>query len=130
MKSLIDRILEGYITRHQLKDINLDEFRKIAEKIGNDRNGLGASVADTKTDLVGWILSKMKGGQSWSHELQFKDWDKDPIYDDEIEKILHDNFNFFTTKELTYLAPKKTPKATVKRWLGDDFIGTMENPNI
>lgn len=64
MKSLIDRILEGYITRHQLKDINIDEFRKIAEKIGNDRNGLGASVADTKTDIVGWILSKMKGGQS------------------------------------------------------------------
>lgn len=130
MKSLIDRILEGYITRHQLKDINIDEFRKIAEKIGNDRNGLGASVADTKTDIVGWILSKMKGGQSQSHELQFKDWDKGPIYDDEIEKILHDNFNFFTTKELTYLAPKKTPKATVKRWLGDDFIGTMEDPNI
>lgn len=129
MKKLIERILEGYVTRHQLKDIDIDEFRKIAEKIGNDRDGLGAAVANTKSDLVGWILSKMKGGQSWSHELQFKSWNKGPIYDDEIEKILHDNFNFFTTKELTYLAPKKTSKAAVKRWLGDDFIGTMENPN-
>ena len=133
MKKLIDRILEGYVTRHQLKDIDIDEFRKIAEKIGNDRDGLGAAVADTKANLVGLILSRMKGGQSWSHELQFKSWNdktpKDPIYDDEIEKILHDNFNFFTTSELTYLAPKKTSKAAVKRWLGDDFIGTMENPD-
>ena len=34
----------------------------------------------------------------------------------------------FTTDELTYLAPKKVPKATAKRWLKDDGYGTVENP--
>ena len=69
----------------------------------------------------------------WSVELNTKSWSTKvpvgPIYDEEIEKILFDNFNVFTTSEITYLAPKKTAKATVKRWLSDDYIGTMENPD-
>lgn len=121
------------ITRYKLEDINIDEFKKIAEKIGNDKDGLGATVAEMKSHLVSYILSKMFNKNSWSVELQFKSWsDKipvGPIYDDEIEKILHDNFNFFPTNKITYLAPKKTPKTVVKRWLLDDYIGTMEKPN-
>ena len=69
---------------------------------------------------------------SWSVELQSKSWDRDihePIYDEVIEKILFDNFNFFKTRDSLYLAPKKTSKSTVKSWLSDDYIGTMEKPD-
>ena len=69
----------------------------------------------------------------WSVELQFKSWctkaPSHPIYDDEIEKILFDNFNFFKSRGALYLAPKKTSKSTVKSWLSDDYIGTMEKPD-
>lgn len=121
----------GLITRYKLEDINIDEFKKIAEKIGNDKDGLGAAVAESKSKIVSLILSKMFNKTPWSVELQFKSWDRDisePIYDDEIEKILADNFNFFKTRSALYLAPKKTSKASVKRWLSDDYRGTMENP--
>lgn len=133
MKDLTSFVREGLITRYNVEDIDIDEFKKIAEKIGNDKDGLGASVADSKEEIVNYILSKMYNKTPWSVELQFKSWsDKipvGPIYDEEIEKILHDNFNFFPTSEITYLAPKKTSKASVKRWLSDDYIGTMENPD-
>lgn len=132
MKDLTSFVKEGLTTRYELKDIDIDEFKKIAEKIGNDKNGLGAAVAETKSKIVNLILSKMYNKTPWSVELQFKSWDRDvsePIYDDEIEKILADNFNFFKTKGgALYLAPKKTSKASVKSWLTDDYRGTMENP--
>lgn len=123
----------GLITRYKLEDININEFKKIAEKIGNDKDGLGAAVAESKSKIVSLILSKMFNKTPWSVELQFKSWSRTlpvgEIYDNVIEKILADNFNTFTTKEITYLAPKKTSKASVKRWLSDDYIGTMEKPN-
>ena len=69
----------------------------------------------------------MYNTSTWSVELQFKTWNTrkpvGPVYSDEIEQILNDNFNVFETDEITYLAPKKTPKATVKRWLNDDGHG-------
>lgn len=121
------------ITRYKLEDIDIEEFKRIAEKIGNDRDGLGAVEAESKSKIVSYILSKMFNKTPWSVELQFKSWctkpPSHPIYDDEIEKILFDNFNFFKTSETLYLAPKKTPKAAVKRWMSDDYIGTMEKPN-
>jgi hypothetical protein len=133
MKDLTSFVREGLITRYDVKDIDIDEFKKIAEKIGNDKDGLGAAVAESKSKIVNSILGKMFNKTPWSVELQFKSWcttpPSHPIYDDEIEKILFDNFNFFKTSETLYLAPKKTPKAAVKRWLSDDFRGTMENPN-
>lgn len=133
MKSLTEYIKEGYTKRYNVEDIDIEKFKEITEKIGNDRDGLGASVAKIKSELVSTILGKMFNEQPWAVELKPKNWSnkvpKCPVYDDKIEKILADNFNFFTTKELIYLAPKKTPKSTVKRWLADDFIGTMENPN-
>jgi hypothetical protein len=133
MKSLTNFIREGLITRYNVEDIDIDEFKKIAEKIGNDKDGLGAAVAESKSKIVNSILGKMFNKTPWSVELQFKSWcttpPSHPIYDDEIEKILFDNFNFFKTSGTLYLAPKKTSKASVKRWLSDDFRGTMENPN-
>lgn len=120
------------ITRYKLEDIDINEFKKIAEKIGNDKDGLGAAVAESKKEIVNSILGKMFNKTPWSVELQFRSWcttpPSHPIYDDEIEKILADNFNFFKTREILYLAPKKTSKASVKRWLSDDYRGTMENP--
>lgn len=120
------------ITRYELEDIDINEFKKIAEKIGNDKDGLGAAVAESKSKIVNSILGKMFNKTPWSVELQFRSWcttpPSHPIYDDEIEKILADNFNFFKTRETLYLAPKKTSKASVKRWLSDDYSGTMENP--
>lgn len=133
MKDLKSFVREGLIKRYNVEDIDIDEFKKIAEKIGNDKDGLGAAVAESKSKIVSLILSKMYNKTPWTVELNIKSWsDKipvGPIYDDEIEKILHDNFNFFPTNEITYLAPKKTPKTAVKRWLSDDYIGTMEKPN-
>lgn len=133
MKNLTNFLREGLITRYDVKDIDIEEFKRIAEKIGNDRDGLGAVEAESKNKMVSFILSKMFNKTPWSVELQFKSWcttpPYHPIYDDEIEKILFDNFNFFKTSEILYLAPKKTPKAAVKRWLSDDYRGTMENPN-
>ena len=134
MKDLTGFIREGFTTtRYDVKDIDIEEFKRIAEKIGNDKDGLGATVAESKSKIVSLILSKMFNKSRWSVELNTKSWSTKvpigPIYDDEIEKILFDNFNVFTTSEITYLAPKKTPKATVKRWLSDDYIGTMEKPD-
>lgn len=127
MKSLTEYINEGHVTRYKVTDIDIDKFKEIAEKIGNDKDGLGAGVAKTKEELVSTILGKMFNKQSWSVELQFKTWNTrkpvGPVYPDEIEQILNDNFNVFETDEITYLAPKKTPKATVKRWLNDDGHG-------
>ena len=127
MKSLTEYINEGHVTRYKVTDIDIDKFKEIAEKIGNDKDGLGAGVAKTKEELVSTILGKMFNKQSWNVELQFKTWSnkvpKGPVYPDEIEQILNDNFNVFETDEITYLAPKKTPKATVKRWLNDDGHG-------
>ena len=133
MKNLTGFLREGLITRYNVEDIDVDKFKKIAEKIGNDKDGLGAAVAESKSKIVSLILSKMYNKTPWSVELQFKSWSRTApvgeIYDDVIEKILADNFNFFTTSEITYLAPKKTPKTAVKRWLSDDYIGTIEKPN-
>lgn len=127
MKSLTEYINEEHVTRYKVTDIDIDKFKEIAEKIGNDKDGLGAGVAKTKEELVSTILGKMFNKQSWNVELQFKTWNTrkpvGPVYPDEIEQILNDNFNVFETDEITYLAPKKTPKATVKRWLNDDGYG-------
>ena len=127
MKSLTEYINEVHVTRYKVTDIDIDKFKEIAEKIGNDKDGLGAGVAKIKDELVSTILGKMFNKQSWSVELQFKTWNTrkpvGPVYPDEIEQILNDNFNVFETDEVTYLAPKKTPKATVKRWLNDDGHG-------
>lgn len=127
MKSLTEYINEGHVTRYKVTDIDIDKFKEIAEKIGNDKDGLGAGVAKIKDELVSTIIGKMFNKQSWSVELQFKTWNTrkpvGPVYPDEIEQILNDNFNVFETDEVTYLAPKKTPKATVKRWLNDDGHG-------
>lgn len=132
MKNLTDFAKESLTKRYQVDEIDLDKFKEIAEKIGNDRDGLGAAVAEIKSHLVSLILSKMFNTSVWSVELQFKSWNdekpKGPVFDERIEKILAANFNMFTTDELTYLAPKKVPKATVKRWLKDDGYGTVENP--
>lgn len=133
MKELKSFTNGGLITRYNVEDIDIDEFKNIAEKIGNDKDGLGAAVAESKNKIVNSILGKMFNKTPWSVELQFKSWcttpPSHPIYNDEIEKILFDNFNFFKTRETLYLAPKKTSKASVKRWLTDDYRGTMENPN-
>lgn len=132
MKDLTNFVKEGLTTTYKLEDIDIDEFKKIAEKIGNDKNGLGSAVAQSKSKIVNSILGRMFNKTSWSVELQFKSWDRDisePIYDDVIEKILFDNFNFFKSRGALYLAPKKTSKSTVKSWLSDDYIGTMEKPD-
>ena len=129
MKNLVELIEESYdyLKRYKVDEIDLGKFKEIAEKIGNDKSGLGAAVAVMKSDVVSYILSKMYNTSMWSVELQFKTWNTKkpvgPVYSDEIEQILNDNFNVFETDEITYLAPKKTPKATVKRWLNDDGHG-------
>lgn len=45
-----------------------------------------------------------------------------------VDKILAEYFNSICAGEHIYWYPKKTSKATIKKWLGDDFRGTMENP--
>ena len=132
MKDLTSFVIEGLTTTYKLEDIDIDEFKKIAEKIGNDKNGLGSAVAVSKSRIVNSILGRMFNKTYWSVELQSKSWDRnvsEPIYDDVIEKILFDNFNFFKSRGALYLAPKKTSKSTVKSWLSDDYIGTMEKPD-
>lgn len=119
MKDLTGFIIEGFtITKYDVKDIDIEEFKRIAEKIGNDKDGLGATVAESKSKIVSLILSKMFNTSRWSVELNTKSWSTKvpvgPIYDDEIEKILLDNFNVFTTSEITYLAPKKDSKSNSK----------------
>ena len=97
MKDLTSFVREGLTTKYKVEDIDIDEFKKIAEKIGNDKDGLGATVAESKSKIISLILGKMFNKTPWTVELNIKSWSTKvpvgPIYDEEIEKILFDNFN-------------------------------------
>ena len=54
MRNLVELVKEAMTKRYQVDEIDLDKFKEIAEKIGNDRDGLGAAVAEIKSHLVLW----------------------------------------------------------------------------
>ena len=131
MKDLSQFIKESSRTRINAKDLDPKEFDEWAKNVQKD--GLGATVADLKMQLVERIVAKGMNKRYDDIDVMPVNWDKenDPFFGDEIEKILHEYFHFVKSKEGNiYLAPKKkTSVSAVKRWLGDDFAGTMENPN-
>ena len=43
MKELTSFLREGLITRYDVKDIDIEEFKRIAEKTGNDKDGFTVS---------------------------------------------------------------------------------------
>lgn len=45
-----------------------------------------------------------------------------------VMEIINKHFKTYRTKHYIYYAPKSTSVRRVRNWLGDDFIGVMENP--
>lgn len=131
MKSIVESIKEGLRTRINIKDVDPKKFEEWAEKVQKD--GIGARVADLKISMVEYIISKGMNARTYDVDVMPENWDKekDPFFGKEIEEILHKYFHFVKAKSGDiYLGPKKkTSVASIKRWLGDDFSGTMENPN-
>lgn len=127
MKSLTQYMYESLYKHYKVEDLDIEKFKEAANKVAKE--SFGASVAELKFKLVDEIVEKMNGERNVS--VSAKNYIKGvPYYGDDIEKILNELFHFVKSKEGNiYLAPKKrTSVAAVKRWLGDDFAGTMENP--
>lgn len=133
MKSLVESIKEGLRTRVNAKDLDPEQFEKWAEAVSKE--GIGASVAKLKKEMVETIVAYgLKVGRPYDVDVMPVSWkpETDPSFGDKIEEILHKYFHFVKANKsgYIYLGPKKkTSVSSIKRWLGDDFSGTMENPN-
>lgn len=91
------------------------------------RNYFSSCYAMTKNDLMKVIGRIMLN--DWHLIVDPKTFvNNEPMYGEEIEKLLKEYFRFYYTKELVYLAPKRTRKRDVLEWLGGGNEGTMENP--
>lgn len=89
--------------------------------------------AMTKSDVTDRIAREYCGKNNATMDIERFDKIKGisiPMYSKTLEGVLNKYFNSIFGKTNLYLYPKTIKISKVKSWLGDSFIGTMENPNI
>ena len=127
MKSLVETIHESLRTRINAKDLDPKEFEEWAKTVQKD--GLGATVADLKMQIVERIVAKGMNKRYDDIDVMPVNWDKekDPFFGDEIEKILHEYFHFVKSEEGNiYLGLKKKVSVhDIQKWLGDDYSNSQ-----
>ena len=114
-------------------DLSLVEkaFKNIIKK------GFGCTPAITASSLNWNYLGKeyaiLNGQDNLARFAEVKPYkfvDGEPILCPAIMEIINKYFHTYHTSHNLYYAPKSIPASRVRKWLNDDFIGTMENPGI
>ena len=101
------------------------------------KRGFGCTPAITAFELNWKYLGKeyaILNGQAelarYAEVEAYKYVNDEPILCPAVMEIINKYFNTFHTSHNLYYAPKSIPASRVRKWLNDDFIGTMENPGI
>lgn len=96
--------------------------------------GMGAAVGDTTygimKDLGVYIANANGHNNRPITSIIHGQYQNGKLMLPQVEKELSKHFYKIETTQYTYWFPNSTSKSTAKRWLNDDFIGTMENPNF
>ena len=126
------------ITRPSLiyksEEMNLDLVEQAIQNI--IKRGFGAAgPAITASDLIwkylGREYAQLEGKSDLARFAEVKACkyvDCEPQLCPAVMEIINKYFNTYRTRHNLYYAPKSTPASRVIRWLSDDFVGTMENP--
>ena len=126
------------ITRPSLiyksEEMNLDLVEQAIQNI--IKRGFGAAgPAITASDLnwkyLGREYAQLEGKSDLARFAEVKAYkylDGEPQLCPAVMEIINKYFNTYRTRHNLYYAPKSTPASRVIRWLSDDFVGTMENP--
>ena len=113
-------------TYYNVDDIPANVMEEIIKEI--EKRGFGAAgPAITSYYMYRWIAREWasRNGESLSGLLYLK---YTPKSRDAMDKILRKYFNVYSDGDKDYWYKKSTPLKSVLKWLGDDFVGTMENP--
>lgn len=96
--------------------------------------GMGATVGETEysmsKDLGVYIANTMGHTNRPITAIIHGNYNNGRLSLPQVERELSKHFYKIETAQNTYWFPNSTPKKTAKRWLNDDFTGTMENPNF
>ena len=100
------------------------------------KRGFGCTPAITASSFNWKYLGKeyaILNGQDnlarFAEVEAYKYVDGEPILCPAVMEIINKYFNTYRTSHNLYYAPKSIPASRVLKWLNDDFIGTMENPD-
>ena len=101
------------------------------------KKGFGCTPAITASSL-NWnylgkeyaILNRQEDIARYAEVEAYKYVNDEPILCPVVMEIINKYFNSFHTSHNLYYAPKSTPASQVRKWLNDDFVGTMENPGF
>ena len=101
------------------------------------KKGFGCTPAITASSLNWNYLGKeyaiLNGQDNLARFAEVKPYkyvDGEPMLCPAVMKIINKYFNSYRASDNLYYAPKSTPASRVRKWLNDDFIGTMENPGV
>ena len=127
MKNLSTYLTEKLqTTYYNVDDIPANVMEEIIKEI--EKRGFGAAgPAITSYYMYRWIAREWasRNGESTSGLLYLK---YTPKSRNAMDKILRKYFNVYSDGDKDYWYKKSTPLKSVLKWLGDDFVGTMENP--
>ena len=113
-------------TYYNVDEIPTDAMEEIIKEI--EKRGFGAAgPAITSDNMYRWIAREWAGrnGERWSRLAYLRYTAKSR---NTVDEILHKYFNMHSDGGEDYWYKKSTPLKSVLKWLGDDFVGTMENP--
>ena len=123
-------------TYYNAKDIPAETLEEIIKGI-HDRGFGAAGPAMISSDLYRWIAKvwALRKNNRWPH-LARLECTYEKVYGSVysiphckvVDEILDKYFNKYRHNGEEYWYKKSTDLKSVLHWLGDDFIGTMENP--
>lgn len=126
------KAIQSILYKSEEMDIDLVE-QAIKNIIKKKR--FGCTPAITASDL-NWkylgkeyaILNSQEDLARYAEVQAYKFVDGEPILCSAVMEIINKYFNTYRTSHNLYYAPKSTSASRVRKWLNNDFIGTMENP--